>query len=655
MTAAARSATAKTAADFNREYLAVHVAKEDLFWTTYMGVTPQAGPFHAAEAAFKIYISDPTRMNEVRAALAALPAASLSSETEADRGNRRALDGWRMFFEANTVEGAEAQALQQELIRLEGQLFEKRAKVSLSFKDSLGNSKPGSTNVMAANIAASADETVRKSSHQALLDLEQWVLTNGFLEIVRKRNEFARALGFADYFALRVMKNERLTVPALFEILEGFEAGTREANQRMIRDLVQTQGAESVLGHNIKYASSGGAEKDLDPYFPFERSLQNWAQSFARLGIRYRGASLSLDLIERKGKYENGFMHGPQPCYFDEGTWIPARINFTSNATPDQVGSGRIATNTLFHEGGHAAHFSNITQNAPCYSQEFPPTSMAYAETQSMFCDSLISDGDWLKLYACDLHGNAIPDAVIRKALTTGHPVQAFRERGILVVPVFERALYSLSDVELTVERVTRLARETEKHIQHVECGPRPLLAIPHLLSGEGACSYQGYLLANMAVYQTRDHFKAKYGYLTDQPAIGPDLETHYWNLGNIRSHSEAIRSLTGQGLSGEALARFCNLSTDEYWEETQKSIINATDRKVTGAAANVSSASSPTLSADEAEPQLDANIRIVHGAEEIANNQVSMQRLFADFEAWVGRHYPRVPGEASRGSAAGG
>jgi hypothetical protein len=37
---------------------------------------------------------------------------------------------------------------------------------------------------------------------------------------------------------------------------------------------------------------------------------------------------------------------------------------------------------------------------------------MAYAETQSMFCDSLLDDADWLKRYARNAEGESIPDAL---------------------------------------------------------------------------------------------------------------------------------------------------------------------------------------------------------------------------------------------------
>lgn len=79
-------------------------------------------------------------------------------------------------------------------------------------------------------------------------------------------------------------------------------------------------------------------------------------------------------------------------------------------------------------------------------------------------------------------------------------------------------------------------------------------MAIPHLLSDEAACAYQGYLLAHMAVYQTRAYFLEKFGYLTDNPEIGPLLAKHYWHAGNHLSHNETIVSLTGEALTPSTL-----------------------------------------------------------------------------------------------------
>ena len=43
---------------------------------------------------------------------------------------------------------------------------------------------------------------------------------------------------------------------------------------------------------------AGDITKKLDPYFPFEKAIEQWGRSFAALGIAYEGASMSLDLFD---------------------------------------------------------------------------------------------------------------------------------------------------------------------------------------------------------------------------------------------------------------------------------------------------------------------------------------------------------------------
>ncbi len=86
------------------------------------------------------------------------------------------------------------------------------------------------------------------------------------------------------------------------------------------------------------------------------------------------------------------------------------------------------------------------------------------------------------------------------------------------------QALYELPEAQVTPETILTLAATIENKIQG---GPasRPLLSVPHILSDESACYYQGYVLAEMSVHQTRAYFKGKYGYITDNPAVGEELQ----------------------------------------------------------------------------------------------------------------------------------
>ncbi|TAI94884.1 M3 family metallopeptidase [Pectobacterium versatile] len=608
----------------NRDYLAVHQAKEELFWQLYMGTGNDevSERFSAAESAYKRFISQPQRLAELRTHLATL---ENSPRDEQQQALSHGLQGWYRFFDCNVIEDPQAQALMDEIITAESALYAKRKSYEMTHLDAKGERVSASLGELLTNQTTNDTEAYRQSSQQALRDLEQWLLQNGFPELISLRNRFARQMGYRNYFDYKVNKTERMTPEQLFAILDPFEEQTREANARSLKNLADEKGEDALQPWNIRYASAGDVTRQLDPYFPFSASLERWINSFKRLRIGFNGAEMQLDLLVRKGKYENGFMHGPVPPFVQEGKWVPARINFTSLAKPDQIGSGASGINTLFHEGGHAAHFANIRQNAPCFSQEFPPTSMAYAETQSMFCDSLLGDADWLKRYAKNAQGETIPDELIRADISTQQPMRAFSERHILLVPYFEWQLYSWDDEARTPEAMTQLARDTEQRILGISGSPRPTLAIPHLLSMESACSYQGYLLALMAVEQTRSYFLQRDGYLMDNPAIGPDLAQHYWHPGNSVSHDDTLRSLTGEGFNPAYLAQACNLTVDEAWQQAEGMMTQAAGR--------------PQPAADF---DLSARIRVVDGSRVLADNEQSDEKMCEDFAAFIEREYPR-------------
>ena len=140
-------------------------------------------------------------------------------------------------------------------------------------------------------------------------------------------------------------------------------------------------------------------------------------------------------------------------------------------------------------------HFANIKQPSPLFSQERSPTSVAYAENQSMFLDSLVGDAAWRAKYARDVEGNPIPFSIIEEDLRSTHPFKVFQLRAMLVVSYFEKALYELDDDDITSENVQKLADEMETKIQG-GLSPRPLLSVPHLVSDEASCYYQGYTVS---------------------------------------------------------------------------------------------------------------------------------------------------------------
>ena len=92
------------------------------------------------------------------------------------------------------------------------------------------------------------------------------------------------------------------------------------------------------------------------------------------------------------------------------------------------------------HEAGHAAHFANIKMPSPLFSQERAPTSVAYAELQSMFLDALVGDAAWRCKYATSREGKSLPWELIVEDCESKHPYEVFMLRAMLAVPYFEKA-----------------------------------------------------------------------------------------------------------------------------------------------------------------------------------------------------------------------
>lgn len=605
--------------ELNRSYARLHTAKEDAFWVQKMGLADDAAAaqldFDTKEIELQRFLQDPEQIERVRGALAVLDARASADE-------RLALNGWLATFEAHAIEGSEARGLAEDIVAAEGRLAQARASLQLGYRDRDGLRKPASSVKLGALLRSEPDAGVRRSAWEGLRAIEGHVLDWGFLDVVRTRNRLGRMLGAEDYYDWKTKRVEQMSKAAVFALLDELEARTRSAARSAVEQLVARSGSDAALPWNIQFASAGDSTREQDPFFPFAQSVHRYGHSFAALGIDYRGADMLLDLVDRRGKYENGFMHGPVVAWRDGSRRIPARIHFTANAIPGMVGSGFRATETLFHEGGHAAHFANVDMPAPCFGQEFAPTSVGFSETQSMFLDSLLHDADWQARYAKDRAGNALPFEIMERRIRAVQPFAAWQARAMLAVCYAERALYEIPDAELSSERVLAEIRAVEQRLLFLEQGaPRPALAVPHLLAGESSAYYHGYVLAEMAVETTRDYFLGRDGHICDNPRVGPDLARAYWQPGNSLSFLEFIPRLTGRELGADALARRLSSAVETRLGEARSSL-----------------ARSESLPPFKDTPQLGARMRVVHGRETVAELGSDFNAFADEFARWIER-----------------
>ena len=148
------------------------------------------------------------------------------------------------------------------------------------------------------------------------------------------------------------------------------------ARRRSLEALASRKGPSALEPCNFGYFAFGDVTRELDPYFRFETALERWGRSFmtsASATTARRSRSTSSPRGQIRERLHARAVSGLR----DKGKWRSRRAS-TSRRTrrPGRSAAGLARSKTLFHEGGHAAHFANIFMPAPCFSQEFAPTSV---------------------------------------------------------------------------------------------------------------------------------------------------------------------------------------------------------------------------------------------------------------------------------------
>jgi oligoendopeptidase F len=457
------------------------------------------------------------------------------------------------------------------------------------------------------------DEKIRKACFEALEKLSE-ECADEYVELVNVRNEFAFALGFKDFYSYKIMIEERMTKEELFKLFDKIYDKTKYA----FKDVRSV--AESMPGlrkpWNFGYMLAGDFTKEEDPYFQFDNALMNWGRSFSALGIDFKGGTLQLDLLDRPGKYPNGFCHWPKLVQFKNGKRMPGQSNFTANTVYGQVGEGSIGEHTLFHEGGHAADRLNSQMQDVCLNTEYPPASTAWAETQSMFADTMRNSIEWRMRYAKNSSGAYYPWDLFERKVKKLRVISPLAMMGILFVCNFERKIYEAK--KLTKSKVIKIAKQSFKKYNDLSQDSLVALYIPHIYSFESACSYHGYGLAELALFQWREYFYKKYGYIVDNPKVGREM-AKLWAIGASKNYQEFVKLATGKPISP-------NSFISEITSGVQGTLTRAKKRIK----------QMEKIPHFRGKVDLNATIRLLDGKKLIADNRKGFEDMSEKYKLWL-------------------
>ena len=367
-------------------------------------------------------------------------------------------------------------------------------------------------------------------------------------ELVRLRNEAAVAVGFRDFYHLKLGLGEQdpERIDGFFDHLESLtEAPFRALKSDLDERLAEIHAIDASELRPWHYQNSFFQEMpavyglDLDDVYRAEDVVEVARRFFAGIGLEVGPILARSSLYEQEGKDQHAFATDIDR----EGD-----VRILLNLRPNERWMG-----TTLHELGHAVYDEGISRQLPWDLRR--PAHTLTTEAIAMLFGRLSRDGAWI----ADMDILDLPSAAEL------HELAARQQRGqmlafsrwAMVMRGFERELYRDPDQDLNAVWWSLVERLQGLSAPERPAGAADYAAKIHVVSAP--VYYHNYLLGECFASQLDERLRAEVldgrPSYCGEPAVGEWLSERIFRPGALHHYDELARSATGAAVGPEAFA----------------------------------------------------------------------------------------------------
>ena len=341
-------------------------------------------------------------------------------------------------------------------------------------------------------------------------------------KLIKERNRLAREYGGDDFYEFQ-LSGMGMTMENLFTVLDKLDASTREPYLKILKKRKIKLGVDAVEPWDFPYFANTST-LGFDSYFKKDSLMQVLNRTMTGLGYDMDSLSLQYDLEPRPGKIQSAL------CFPIN---VPDDIRILAN-----IDDGYSSYRTLFHELGHALHFSYIDQ--PYYTLRGSPAG-CFSEAMASINEGLLHQPEWLMKYG------GVPDSILSPLLDLLHDWKIVGLRFALVSVYFERELYR-TDAENPTELYWDMYERFTFGSRHDDVAPWAL--IHHYT--DNPVYVHNYILAGLIAAQTLAYLERTNGTVIDNKATSEFLINNYFKPGASKDWFELIEDATGEPLNAK-------------------------------------------------------------------------------------------------------
>lgn len=345
-------------------------------------------------------------------------------------------------------------------------------------------------------LVGSDDSALRRRAWEASKQVGMQIEPE-LLELVKLRNEGARALGFPNFYSMSMQLDE-LDETELFALLDELETGTQPLWDAYKGDLDARLSkrfgvpvAELAPWHYADpfFQQAPASEVDLDPYYEGKNLETLTEQYFSAIGFEIGDLLKIADLYERPGKNQHAFCMSVDRA---------AEVRVLCNNKSNEKWMG-----TMLHEYGHAVYDKYVDRSLPWLLRS--SAHILATEASAMIFGRLSKNPVWMRRYpGADAAALAAQAGPVSRAVREQLLVQT---RWELVMIHFERALYADPTQDLRSLWTKLVARFQGVTMPAGRNAPDWAAKIHFSIA---PVYYQNYLLGEMLASQLQEHVLEK-------------------------------------------------------------------------------------------------------------------------------------------------